>query len=100
APPRRGPLSVVTEAGAVERFLYTCLSDTPESARFAIMTDQPNPKFTPLSDFALAMCAGMGLTRCRDTPDTRGIKFDENLKSGEFSKSGLEGVATTLMENV
>jgi hypothetical protein len=64
------------------------------------MTDEPHPTIAPLLDFSNAMLAGTGLTRSHDTPDIRGQKFDENLKSGEFSQSGVEGVATTLMENI
>ena len=61
------------------------------------MADETNPPMAQLLDFSNAMCAGCGFTRLNDE---RGRKFDENLRSGEFAKSGLQQVAETLMENI
>lgn len=61
------------------------------------MTDIPHPGMKKLIDFQSLIFAGFGFTA---EDDVRGRLFDERLKSGEFSNSGLQDVAANLMENI
>ena len=54
-------------------------------------------RFERIMDFQAALSAGSGLNQ---SPDPRGHKFDDDLKSGAFRQTGLEEVASALMENL
>jgi hypothetical protein len=54
-------------------------------------------RFDRIIDFQAALNAGSGSNQ---SPDPRGQKFDKDLKSGAFKQSGLEEVASGLMENL
>jgi hypothetical protein len=54
-------------------------------------------RFDRIIDFQAALCAGTGSHQCEDE---RGHKFDEYRQSGEFKKTGLDEVASTLMDNL
>jgi hypothetical protein len=54
-------------------------------------------RFDRIMDFQAALTAGMGAHSCEDD---RAHKFDEKRKSGEFKETGLDEVASTLMDNL
>ena len=54
-------------------------------------------RFKRIEDFQKTLSAGSGVSLI---PDVRGQRFDEDLKSGAFSQTGLHEVASSLMDNI
>ncbi len=60
-------------------------------------TQDMHPTWEKILDFQSILLAGTGAIKSNDQV---GREFDAYLKSGEFRKTGLDEVATTLMENI